>query len=127
MKVLLVFAFVALCVFAARDDEIIKIVNSNPKSTWTAAPNKFSSWTKEEIQKKLVATSYPKNIPYNEHQLKVIGMHQQLRASNVPTEFDGRKQWPKCIHPIRDQVRNNIFQFVNILGSLWFLLGFWSK
>jgi hypothetical protein len=28
----------------------------------------------------------------------------QVYGSDLPTNFDGRKQWPKCIHPILDQV-----------------------
>lgn len=26
-----------------------------------------------------------------------------LAFGDVPTAFDSRKQWPKCIHPIRNQ------------------------
>lgn len=108
-KVLLLAALV-LCAFAARDAQIIKIVNSNPQSTWVAGENKFSAWSKEEIKQKLVRTSHPQNIPYNKYQLDVIRMHEKTNANKVPTEFDGRKQWPKCIHPIRDQAK---------CGSCW--------
>jgi len=103
-------AALVLCAYCQRDAEIIKTVNSNPKSSWVAGENKFSTWTKEEIKKKLVATSYPKNIPYTPQQLEIIKYHQANNAKQVPTEFDSRKQWPKCIHPIRDQAK---------CGSCW--------
>jgi hypothetical protein len=102
-KVVLLAVFVA-CAFAARDSEIIKTVNSNPASTWVAGENKFSHWTVEEIKQKLVNTAVPKNIPYNKYQLDVIRMHEQENAGKIPTEFDGRKVFGKCVHPIRDQV-----------------------
>jgi len=40
----------------------------------------------------------------------IIGGEEDTRVydkptvnADIPTDFDSRKQWPSCIHPIRDQ------------------------
>jgi len=110
LRLFIVLVLLAVGVFADRDSEIIKIINSNQKSTWKAATNQFSNWSIKEIQQKLVSTSVGRNIPYNSHQLKIISTHQQQNPSKLPIEFDSRKKWPKCIHPVRDQAH---------CGSCW--------
>jgi len=88
--------------------KIISEVN-NKKTTWTAAPNKFSTYTPEQL-KCLTGTAVPVHTRYTEQQMKKIQEHKAQSNFTAPESFDARVQWPKCIHPIRDQAR---------CGSCW--------
>jgi len=78
------------------DDALIAHINSSGAS-WTAGKNaRFEGMTFGDA-KKLVGTKM--NRPLNED----WAPHADLRLNAIPTEFDGRTQWPSCIHPVRDQ------------------------
>lgn len=112
MNKIVALCLVALAVIVAAQDimphveEIIKDVNSNGQNKWTAAHNKFSTWTDDEVRRFLAGTiirpfSLPAMVDYNE-------------TVAVPDSFDSRTQWPSCIHPIRNQLQ---------CGSCWAFAG----
>eukprot|EP01027_Heterolobosea_sp_BB2_P020372 GEZU01029069.1.p1 GENE.GEZU01029069.1~~GEZU01029069.1.p1 ORF type:complete len:324 (+),score=120.08 GEZU01029069.1:250-1221(+) len=81
------------------DDDMINAINNDPKSTWKAARNKrFEGMTIEEAHS-LLAT---KNIPFDS---KIVRRRVDaiVGAKPIPSSFDARKEWPGCVHPIRDQ------------------------
>lgn len=93
---------------SAFDPTIMRMVNSNPKSTWKAGINKFASMTLDEV-KAMLGGQVPTYTRYNQHQMDLIQQNAEP-ASNNPSEFDWRKVNPQCIHPIRDQAH---------CGSCW--------
>jgi cathepsin B len=60
----------------------------------------FKNWSVEFIQKKL-------GLKRDRHVIKEILYGD---ATGLPEEFDARKQWPRCMHKIRDQLQ---------CGSCW--------
>lgn len=76
------------------DMSIVNLINSDPKSTWTAGVNnQFEGMTVREAQKLLGA-----------HVNAEATMPELVyRAANLPESFDARTQWPNCPHAIRDQ------------------------
>lgn len=106
MKVLL--SVLALCssAWAYYNEDIVKEVNSNPKSTWTAGKNdRFHGRTLEEMRNYF--KTYPSPPAFRMR-------HADLKKSNIgiATSFDSRTQWPRCpsINMIRDQAE---------CGSCW--------
>jgi cathepsin B len=107
-SLLCAIAFVA----AAIHPDTLKIINevNSKKTTWVAAPNKFSDWTKEQL-KCLTGTAVIPQTRYSTDKMLKIKQYEMMnRNSGIPESFDSRAQWPKCIHPIRDQAR---------CGSCW--------
>jgi cathepsin B len=84
--------------FLVLDEEIINKVNNHPQATWKAGRNEiFENRRFSEIKNMLGAFLID---PETDNIPKVS---YQLDNFTAPTEFDGRKQWPSCIHPIRNQ------------------------
>jgi len=106
MKVALLVA--ALCVAAvlARpvlDDSIIRRINSDETSTWTAAANeRFAGMEWEEV--KAMMSLRPTTVKRFGNQTFA------LDADAIPATFDASQQWPGCVHPVRDQAQ---------CGSCW--------
>jgi hypothetical protein len=99
--------FVVGVAVAATAKDIIDTVNAK-KTSWKAAPNKFSGWTKEQ-QRTLIGAAIPPYRPYTPSQMAEIRQFEDATANSLPESFDSRVQWPKCVHPIRDQVCCNLF------------------
>lgn len=66
--------------------------------------NIFKQWTEEEFKYSFCSDF---NAPSEE---LVTDADEEVDEGDLPTDFDGRKKWPKCIHPIRTQGR---------CGSCW--------
>jgi len=101
MKVaLLVFAILFVCTQAivgnapVLNDEMINEINS-ANGGWTAGRNtRFEGMTIDEARQLLGG------IPYASPSHKIGRIPV---ANDIPATFDARKQWPSCIHSIRDQ------------------------
>lgn len=79
--------------------KIEEVVNSNPESTWTATTyERFEGMTIEELQ---CYTGLMGN-PEEEAKMPQQPREQKPIRGDLPTSFDARTKWPKCIHPIRD-------------------------
>jgi len=104
-----------LCVVgivSAINPNTLKVINdvNSKKTTWTAAPNKFSDWTKEQLKCLAGTAVIPQKRYSNEKMLKIAQHKLSKPNDDIPTAFDSRAAWPKCIHEIRDQAR---------CGSCW--------
>jgi len=102
MKVYFVLALLVCTLVAAFEeanqyvlnDDIINEVNA-ANGGWTAGRNpRFEGVTLAEARAMLGAIPFPapKTVVDN---TEIVG--------DIPAEFDARKEWPNCIHPIRDQ------------------------
>jgi cathepsin B len=75
-------------------ESIVKIVNSDPKSTWKASvPFRFENATVADL-KRMMGTIMPGDegyleLPEREHSL--------LGVASIPESFDVRTAWPQCI------------------------------
>ena len=79
-------------------DAIVRFINDNDYSTWTAANNQFSNWTLASI------TSILSQIPLD-------GIADPFQPNiTLPSDFDAKQKWPSSIHPVRNQ---------NNCGSCW--------
>jgi len=79
------------------DPRRIQEINSRPGQTWVAGVNpRFEGLTVGQA-KALLGVKLDVNAKVNCTHTPV------LDYDNVPTSFDCRTQWPKFIHPIRDQ------------------------
>jgi cathepsin B len=79
------------------DRELIENINHNMSTYWAGVNERFIGWTWHDA-KKLMGTLLDKetfNLP--------VKSHAHIADSDVPASFDARQQWPKYIHPIRDQ------------------------
>ncbi|KAL9649577.1 hypothetical protein ABK040_003254 [Willaertia magna] len=128
MKTLAIFSVLLICfvcvAFSQLTEEeqpainfqIIKQVNSNPKSTWKAGINKkFINKNLKYAKQLLGLRGMSKDTPvrYNEEEMKMIERYNRAKAYyqtkfgklkvSVPDQFDSRTQWPGCVHPIRNQ------------------------
>jgi len=90
-------AVLALCLCLA-----VSIPTANHGATWRSGPNKFASWSVDEL-KSLMGTIIE---PLPE---KIVD-NTSLPLSSIPESFDARDQWGSCIHPIRNQEK---------CGSCW--------
>eukprot|EP01028_Stygiella_incarcerata_P002654 TRINITY_DN14_c0_g1_i2.p2 TRINITY_DN14_c0_g1~~TRINITY_DN14_c0_g1_i2.p2 ORF type:complete len:422 (-),score=59.80 TRINITY_DN14_c0_g1_i2:150-1415(-) len=80
------------------DDEMIEAINNS--GLWTAKRHaRFEGMTVGDVVDMLGTSKRDNDIP------SVV-----LHAEAIPDSFDARKQWPNCIHPIRDQAQ---------CGSCW--------
>jgi cathepsin B len=77
------------------DNDLIERVNSNPRATWKAGRNARFEGVSLDTARSLLGT-----VVLNETGAPKA---KAVYASNIPTSFDARQQWPNCIHPIRDQ------------------------
>lgn len=88
------------------NESIIEAVNRNPNATWVAGRNRFTGMSTAELR-----------IMFNQEIIKDLrkGLTSVTEhAEDAPKEFDARKEWPKLIHPIRDQQK---------CGSCWAFAG----
>jgi hypothetical protein len=79
---------------------LVSRINSE-QTTWTAAPSKFMSWSKESIERLMgVHPDY-----YEQHKQLEVLEHQV--PNDLPENFDAREQWPNCptLKEVRDQGR----------------------
>ncbi|KAL0216870.1 hypothetical protein RCL1_007353 [Eukaryota sp. TZLM3-RCL] len=99
MKFLIVLAFVALAL--AADEQIIAMVNSNPRSTWVAGVNPRMVDLTPEERRSLLGTK-----------IDYLNLPKETRVANgLPDSFDVREKFPGCAsYAIRDQGR---------CGSCW--------
>ncbi|KAA6362172.1 MAG: putative cathepsin B2 cysteine protease, partial [Streblomastix strix] len=83
--------FVLILITNGLTQSIPEIINSNPNSTWVAVdyPPSIMNKMKHNSQISNHITSHETE-PYKDN-------------SNVPSEFDARKQWPGLILGVRDQ------------------------
>jgi len=101
--------FVALIALAAATGTIgsFDLINeiNNSQDLWTAGQNQFTGMHDDEIRKFYLGTMLNNNegVPVVEHK-------ELLELLTVPDAFDSRTQWPKCVHPIRNQAQ---------CGSCW--------
>jgi len=73
----------------------------NAKSGWEATTYKqFEGLTIEEIKSKFLGAN---SVDLSQVEDLTIMNYEGLDNGDVPDNFDARKQWPNCIHPIRDQ------------------------
>lgn len=93
MKTLIILTFVALASASVLKD--IDDINSQNVG-WTAAPNKFTYMTADE-RKQYLGTII---VDYEEKPNPEAEILREFIS--LPAEFDARKQWPSCVHPIRD-------------------------
>jgi len=101
MKVFFFFAILFILTQAAIDinngpvlnDAMINQINAANEG-WTAGRNaRFEGMTMDEARHLLGAAPAPTG-----SKISRIAV-----ANDIPTSFDARKQWPSCIHSIRDQ------------------------
>lgn len=88
---------------------IIEEVNSDPESTWFAAPNaRFIKSMASDVRRTLGTITDP------DWMIALPFMEEDLNAdySDVPATFDSRTNWPKCteLAKVRDQAN---------CGSCW--------
>lgn len=69
--------------------------------------NIFKGWTLEEFQETFGGIEIPEVTPSTEEE----------EVGDLPENFDGRKKWPKCIHPIRTQGRCGSCWAFGVVGS----------
>ncbi|KAL0478578.1 cathepsin B [Acrasis kona] len=111
-----VFCLLAIVAFVAAGNDyfsqpaihrdLIEEINQDPTSTWTAGFNKnFANMSLKDVKHKLLGARSINLIPGN-HPAK----QGKYAVMDVPAEFDSRKQWPNCIHKIRNQEK---------CGSCW--------
>jgi len=87
------------------DPDFIAEINSK-QSQWVAGENQFSGMTFEEFRKTRLGLIVDDKIDEKPDPMAEI-MKPFL---SVPASFDSRKQWPNCVHAIRDQAQ---------CGSCW--------
>jgi len=101
MKALLVLAILSVFALAhaiegtasVLDDNMINEINA-ANGGWIAERNaRFEGMTMDEARQLLGAVPFPAP----KHKIDTIPLR------DVPDTFDARKQWPNCIHVIRDQ------------------------
>ncbi|EFC44879.1 cathepsin B [Naegleria gruberi] len=101
--------------------KMINEINSDPSSTWKAGVNRnLAGKTVAEMKRLLGFAKKEGQVRYSEEQMTTIKHYNEAKASAVksvgveeaskqfktlglPTNFDSRQQWGKCIHPIRNQ------------------------
>jgi len=100
MKVFL--AIFALVLFANCDyiSKVIKKYKDVSKSWETTSYEEsiFRGWNEDEIKGLLGTTEF-----FEQKIDKYFKLDTVSDLKDLPTDFDARKQWPNCIHPIRDQ------------------------
>ena len=76
-----------------------------PFEVYDANENPFRDWTINEMKAFLFGTELNTELDKEFFADRQHSIKKELEAMNasVPTDFDSRKQWPNCIHPIRDQ------------------------
>jgi len=82
------------------DPDHIDRLNSIVGSKWVAGFNEFFNGMTFDQARVMLGTAFSH---IDEHMDKVRN-ESVYGAIAVPTEFDSRKQWPKLIHPIRNQL-----------------------
>lgn len=105
MKGIVLVAILALALAHIDNEEIYKQVKE-ADTTWEPihpAHYPFKGYTEEEL-KEMMGTDLTHLAPDHEEPIQVPDM------TAVPTTFDSRVQWPKCVHKIMDQAK---------CGSCW--------
>lgn len=105
MKTLLIllFAVIVSCVLAQRRphshvSRIVNGVNTHPRAKWNATLNNdFSDKSDDEV-KRFLGAFVPQHTPNSTARTFFVRL-----AKDVPTKFDSRDKWPRCVHSIRDQ------------------------
>jgi len=115
LKVISLVLFIATFVLAVDFDyfqqqvnsaDIIREINADPESTWTAGANPiFKDMTLADVKKQLLGARAINLIPGNN-----AAPRGRYTPQDLPASFDARVKWPTCIHPIRDQAQ---------CGSCW--------
>lgn len=82
-------------------EKTLELTKNASFQTYSYEENPFKGFSTEEIQRMLGAKGLDmsSNLTFENNDL-----------SDLPTEFDSRKAWPSCVHPIRDQQK---------CGSCW--------
>ena len=106
MKVLVFVALIALAASlrTVGDPDMIREITQST-DLWTAGTTKFTGMSVYEIQRFYLGTMLNGN-PNTER----VTHEAILELMTVPDSFDARTQWPKCIHPVRNQAQ---------CGSCW--------
>ena len=97
-----IIALLFLITFTYQSQPLITrefIENLKKEVTWEVEDyekNIFTHWTEEEFKFSFCSDFEP---PVK----KEIATDDEDELRDLPTDFDGRKKWPKCIHPIRIQ------------------------
>eukprot|EP00124_Ichthyophonus_hoferi_P002920 Ihof_evm7s223 gene=Ihof_evmTU7s223 len=111
MRSLLVFWAIVGSVLAyhqgfINEDDIIHHVNTHPTKSWTAGKStRFENFTMYDIMT-MMGTVVEDEAPYDAiNELSYFDV-----INSFPTSFDGREQWGRCIHPVRNQLQ---------CGSCW--------
>ncbi len=89
----------------ALDAQMIEELNKDKEMTWKAGHNAFfDGKTIADVKKMLISRDY-----FAKDANDAIATLQHP-ATDLPKDFDSRKQWPNCIHSIRNQAQ---------CGSCW--------
>jgi len=70
--------------------------------SWKAEENHMTTMDRNKA-KGMMGTILPKYTRYSDEEMATIHKYEAENANDLPTEFDARVKWPKCILPIRDQ------------------------
>ncbi|XBH54352.1 hypothetical protein VPH35_076679 [Triticum aestivum] len=90
--------------------DIIQTVNNHPNAGWTAGHNPYlANYTIEQFKHMLGVKPTPPGLRAG------VRTKTHLRSEQLPKVFDARSKWSGCS------------TIGKILGSLWFLLGFWCR
>lgn len=91
------------------DPEHIKVLNSQPGSSWIAAPQTIFEGITYDDARMLLGTALS-HISEHVNETRDAKVYDVIREEHLPVGFDARTHWPSLVHPIRDQQR---------CGSCW--------
>lgn len=95
---MLLVAIVSAKDYPVLSRDIINRVNSMNGASWVAGENEiFKGKSLSQVRRLFGALLVD---PRTDNRARFV---QNVRKEMLPKEFDSRVQWPKCVHPIRDQ------------------------
>jgi cathepsin B len=103
------FLAVCLCNIAITQNFIEEVKRSVSWETTTYEENIFRGWTVDEVKGIMGVRDIKTASPF---------AARPRRMALVPDEFDGRKQWPSCIHAVRNQGNCGSCWAFGALGAL---------